>query len=93
MIRLIALAFLVACGSVSRSQHDAAAQDDAAIDSSPQDMPPDAAQRRSTSELVGGGARMTGATYTFEIQVGHSAQQSKIVGPTFRLEGNAAVKP
>lgn len=99
MARLIALALLVvaACGDVSREQHDAAVVHDAAIDTSqpppPIDASPDAAPPKEAREFVSGSARMMSATYTFEIQVGHDAQQGKIAGPTYKLEGNAAVKP
>lgn len=97
MVRLIALALLVvaACSNVTREQHDAAVVYDAAIDTSQPPPPIDAspAPPKEAREFVSGGARMMSATYTFEIQVGHDVQQGKIAGPTYKLEGNAAVKP
>lgn len=99
MARWIAVALFVVsgCGSVAPAQHDAgapndaAAPGDAAIDSPI--TPPDAAVLREAREIVSGGARMTGATYTLDIQVGHDVPQNPIAGPTYQLEGNAAVTP
>jgi len=100
MIRLIALGVLVvgACGNVSRGQHDAEAPRDAAGDvtvpiDALSDASPDAPPLRQAREFVSGGTRMMGRTYTFDVQIGHAPQQSKIAGPTYKLEGNAAVKP
>ena len=96
MVRLIALVlFVAACGSVSPQQHDAGGRDGGEIDgaSAPPDAAPDAPPLREARELVSGGTRMTGATYTFEVQLGHGTPQNKIAGPTYKLEGNAAVKP
>ena len=79
MLRLMTLALLViaACGNVTRNSDEVA--HDAAI--------------RESRELVNGSARMSGATYTFDLQVGHGMQQKKTMGSTYRFEGNAAVKP
>jgi len=96
MARLIRLTLIVAaaCGNVARNQDDAAVPHDAAVDSSkPLDAPADSAPLHEAREFVSGGTRMTGATYTLDVQVGHAAQQSKITGPTYKLEGAAAVKP
>lgn len=99
MVRLMKFALVVvvaACGRVSQQQQDAAVIHDAAIDSPnlpPVDASPDAPPLRESRELVTGGTRMIGATYTFDIQVGHGMQQSKAAGPTYRFEANAAVKP
>jgi hypothetical protein len=97
MVRLIALALLViaACGNITPHKpddaaipHDAA---DAAIDNP--DASPDSAPLKEAREFVSGGTRMTGATYTLEVQVGHDVQPGKIMSSTYQLEGNAAVKP
>jgi hypothetical protein len=77
---------IVACGNIASSgQHEVI--HDAAIDT--QELPP----LREARELVSGGTRMTGATYTFDIQVGHAVQQGKAAGATYQFETNAAVKP
>jgi len=93
MVRWMAVALFVVsgCGNVARTQHDAGPPDDATIDSP--SAPPDAAMLREAREIVSGGARMTGATYTLDIQVGHGIPQNAIASPTYQLEGNAAVKP
>lgn len=92
MVRWIALILwcAAACGSISPSTpHDAGI--DMAVDSpSPPIIPP---PLREAREFVGGGARMTGGAYTFDIQIGHAMQQGKASGATYKLEGNAAVKP
>ena len=97
MIRLmmIVLIFVAACGDVSRQQHDAAVIHDAAPDSlqPPGDAIIDASPLQEAREFVNAGARITGPTYTFEIQMGHAAQQSSVTGSTYKLEGNAAIKP
>jgi len=99
MVRLMmsVVVILAACGNVSRQQYDAAVVYDAAIDS-PQPPPPsdamlDAPPLKEARELVSGGTRMTSATYTFDIQVGHGMQQGKAAAATYQFEGNAAVKP
>jgi hypothetical protein len=98
MVRLVTLALLAvaACGNIGRNQnrYDAAGPQDSGIDSAePVDAPPDSAPLREAREFVSGGMRMTGTTYTFDVQLGHVVQQSKTVGPTYQFEGNAAVKP
>lgn len=96
MVRLMTLALFVAaaCGNIAPKQNDAAGPYDAAIDSpNPIDPPPDSAPLKEAREFASGSTRMAGATYTFDVQVGHSVQQGKIMGPTYKLEGNAAVKP
>lgn len=99
MVRLIVPTLLVvsACGNVARNRDAATVPYDAAIDTPAKiDAPPDSAPLPpppEAREFVSGGTRMTGATYTFDVQVGHGVQQGKITGPTYKLEGNAAVKP
>ncbi|MGH9886843.1 MAG: hypothetical protein ACREBE_15035 [bacterium] len=86
-----ALFVISGCGNVARTQHDAGAPDDAAIDSPI--APPDTVVLREAREIVSGSTRMAGATYTLDIEVGHGVSQSAIAGATYQLEGNAAVKP
>jgi hypothetical protein len=105
---LIAILLLgAACGDVTRAsdggpaqedaRHDAAivipddaAVSDAPIADAPTITPPPPGQSR---ELVSGGRRMSGPTYTFDVQLGHAIEQSQMQGPTYTFEGNAAVKP
>ncbi|HEX3479605.1 MAG TPA: hypothetical protein VHT91_31495, partial [Kofleriaceae bacterium] len=73
-----------ACGSISNPKSDPGVGHDAGIDEPP---------LREARELVNGAARMTGTTYTFDLQIGHAVQQGKAAGATYQLESNAAVKP
>jgi hypothetical protein len=83
--RLIALVLFVitACGNIIRKDPD---------DAGGYDAMPDVAQLREARELVNG-VRMSSTTYTLDVQIGHPIQQTKITGPTYQLEPNAAVKP
>ncbi|MBK9035837.1 MAG: hypothetical protein IPL61_32080 [Myxococcales bacterium] len=60
---------------------------DAAPDATPQ--PPPTASRA----LVTGAGRMTSATYTFEVELGHPVDQRPARGATVTLEGNTAIEP
>jgi hypothetical protein len=98
MARLACVLLVLAagCGNITRKGEDAGIRDDAAVHDAPADAPVDAEvveASREGRELVGGGAKLTGATYTFEVQVGHGISQIKVMGATHTLEGNAAVKP
>jgi hypothetical protein len=97
MVRLImwALLCVAACGNVSRGQDDAGMVYDAAIDtpSPPSDAAQDAAPLKEARELVSGGARTMSATYTLDVEVGHGAQQGRSTSPSYKLEGNTAVRP
>ena len=79
MVRLTALVLFVAaaCGNIYRN------------DPVP---PPDAAQLHEAREFVGG-ARMKGATYTFEVEIGHAVQQGKAAGATYQFQASPAVMP
>ena len=90
-MRLIALVLLAAaCGNISRQNpHDAGAPPEGGAPP----PPPDAAVLREAREFVTGGARMSGATYTLDVQIGHAIQQSKTSGASFQFNPNAAVKP
>ena len=68
--------------------HNDARPPDARLE--PDAAPPPPGQSR---EIVGGGTRMSSATYTFDIEVGHGLPQVRLQGATYSLEGNAAVKP
>ena len=100
MTRWVAvLVFVAGCGNITRKQDDAGVPKDGQIDAmidaavAPPDGPPDAPPPKESREVVNGGTAMSGTTYTLEAQVGHPLQQSEATGPTYRLEGNAAVKP
>jgi hypothetical protein len=56
------------------------------------DVKPSEPPKRSL-EVTSGGGRLTSATYTFEVQVGHPLGQATVRGSTFTLDGNAAVRP
>jgi hypothetical protein len=97
MLRMTALILFVvaACGNIHRREPD-----DAGLSEPPPDVidamidaMPDAALLHEAREFVTGGVRMSGPTYTFDVQVGHSVQQGNVAGPTYQLETNAAVKP
>jgi hypothetical protein len=82
---------LGACSDITREQPDAPVQPpvDGSVDTpAPPLIPP-----REAREIVNGGGRLTGTTYTLDVQIGHSVQQSKATSTTYTFEGNAAVKP
>jgi hypothetical protein len=90
------LALLVAaCGSTSRPF------DDGGVDPPDDAMPfdaevPDAVPQlppTPSREFVGGAGRVSGATYTFDVEIGHPIGQQPASGATYTMEGNAAVKP
>jgi hypothetical protein len=97
--KLVLLVCVSACGNITRKQDDAgvtpddgrlidaAVATDAMTDAAPA-LPPSEAR-----EIVPGGARMTGPTYTFDVQLGHGTAQVKSSGSTYSIEGNTGVKP
>jgi hypothetical protein len=89
MVRLIALVLFVAaaCGNINRKDPY-----DAGVSEPPPPLP-DAAQLHEAREFVSGGARMSSATYTFDVQVGHAVQQGKASGATYQFQASPAVKP
>lgn len=96
MIRFIGLVLLgnAACGNISRKSDDDGAPHDATIIDTDGPTMPDAPPMVGQSrEVVSGARRVSGPTYTFDIEIGHPFQQKKITGTTYTLEGNAAVKP
>jgi hypothetical protein len=93
---VVLLLTTVACGNITRKQEDGGiVPDDAAVDDAviTPDAPDEVAAPTESREVVSGGAKLTGATYTFEVQVGHGIDQRPATGATYTLEGNAAVKP
>lgn len=91
----VLLLALAACGNITRKTGDDAGirEDagpaDAGVDAPMIDAPPPTPAR----EVVGGAGRMTGTTYTLDVEVGHPISQNKASGATYTIEGNAAVKP
>jgi hypothetical protein len=92
---------LAGCGNITRKQDDAGVapddmrmidagsntNDDAMTDAM-MALPPSEAR-----EIGPGGARMSGATYTFDVQLGHGTAQVKAAGTTYSIEGNTGIKP
>lgn len=92
----VALLAAAACGSVS-SNKDAGPPDDAPVDTpidTPIDVPDrvDAGLAPPGAEFNASGGRMTGGTFSMDVQLGHPIGQQRITGPTLRLEGNAPIK-
>ena len=88
-LALLTLLGLSACGNITRKGDDGGVpKDTTSIDGSP-----DAQMVGQSREVVSGAGRMTGATYTLDVEVGHPISQKKISSATYTLEGNAAVKP
>lgn len=97
------LVAVAACGQV-KAKPDAAlpidASVDAAVDAGPDasidaavDAGVDAAATPPGQETTTAGARLSSPTYTLDVQVGHPIDQGEARGSTFRVEGNAPVKP
>jgi hypothetical protein len=97
MVRIVCLSIVVlvaGCGSVKRPfKEDAGVKDDAAIDAAIDAPPPDALLSPPSQEITGGAGRAAGPTYTIDVQLGHPVSQQPASGTTYRLEGNAAIKP
>ena len=94
LVPLLAVALLAAaaCGNISRNgPYDAGATEPPTLP--PDAALPDAAVLHEAREFTSGGARMSSATYTFDVQIGHPVQQIRATGPTYQLESSAAVKP
>ena len=94
MTSLLILVALVACGPVTRPGHGA--PDDAPTDTAVPDVPPDIPEQpppTPSRDLVGGAGRLSSATYTFDIEIGHPISQQPASGATYTIEGNAAIKP
>lgn len=43
--------------------------------------------------LGGGVGRLTSTTYRLDVEIGHSFNQQRVTGTSYRIEGNAASKP
>jgi hypothetical protein len=101
MARLACLSLLcalAACGSASRPFDDANNGPPDANNGPPDansDVPDAMPQTAATPsrEIVNGAGRVSGATYTFDVEIGQPLGQQPVTGSTYTLEGNAAVKP
>lgn len=95
---------LAACGSVKPMSPDGGSDDaggidapdvvdidagtDANVDAGIDAPPPPPGQ-----ELTSSGGRVTGATFTLDVQLGHPVDQRQLDGSAFRLEANTPIKP
>ena len=97
---LLVLAVAAAgCGNITRKSDDGGVRDDGrvidarVIDAGMNDGPPADAAVTPSSEIVSGAGRATSSTYTIDVQIGHPVGHKPVSGATYKLEGNAAVKP
>jgi hypothetical protein len=44
-------------------------------------------------EFTGAGGRITGPTFSMDVQLGHPIGQQQVQGSTYRLEANTPIKP
>jgi hypothetical protein len=94
---IVIVAALAGCGNITRKQDDAGVTRDdmRMIDGTTSDAMSDALTLPPSEarEIGPGGARMTGPTYTFDVQLGHGTAQVKSAGTTYSIEGNTGIKP
>ena len=86
---------LAACGNITRKQQDAGVDPpddvrpiDAMIDA-PMVQPPPTPAR----DIVGGAGRLTGTTFTMDVEIGIPFQPQKASGTTHTIQPNTAVQP
>lgn len=98
MVRGIAAALLcfgLACGTVSRASDAGTATGDAASGDggvvTTNDAGSQIAPKPSNSEVTSSGTRVSGATYSLEVQVGHSFHQAPATGTEHEVRGGAAI--
>ena len=84
-MRIVCLLVIVVtgCGPVKRPFDDAAAPDAAVPATTP----------TPAWALVNAAGRLTGTTFTFEVEIGHPIGQQSVKSATYTLQGNVAVKP
>lgn len=99
----VLLAALAACGNV-KNNPDAPpppidAQDtdaqaiDAGVDAMNIDARIDAPPPLPGQEFNGASGRLTGPTFTMDVQLGHPTGQQQVQSGTYRLEANTPIKP
>jgi len=81
---------LIACGKTNHL-YDAGTTDANSVDALV--LPPDARPPLPAYEVTGGAAKVSGAKYKADVQIGHGADQRPATGASHVVEGNAAVKP
>jgi hypothetical protein len=91
---LLVAAAAAACGSVRAEPDPDAAPPptDVAVDAGIEtdvDAPPPSPGQALTSA----GGRVTGATFTMDVQLGHSHGQNPMTAATYRLEASTPVEP
>jgi len=90
---LVLIVCATACGNITRKSDDGGVPKDGPPDGKPPiDAMADAPVGQSR-EIVSGAKHLSGPTYKFDVEIGHSVSQRKITGATYKLEGNASVKP
>ncbi len=90
---------LAACGNITRKSHDGGVQGDgsATTDAATTDGPvqQDAMVQLPATparEVVGGAGRMTGTTYTLDVEVGMPMPPQKTVGAIHTVQPNTAIQ-
>jgi hypothetical protein len=85
---------LAACGNIARNQHDAGngQHDDAAMKDSGDHDAMGQLPATPARETVGGAGRMTGATYTLDVEVGMPMPPQKATGAIHTIQPNTAVQ-
>ncbi|MBV8757793.1 MAG: hypothetical protein JO257_10970 [Deltaproteobacteria bacterium] len=86
---------LAACGNIARNQRDAGNEPDDALthdgtagsDAMVSQLPPTPAR-----EAIGGGGRLTGTTYTLDVEIGVPMAPQKLTGAVHTLQPNTAVQ-
>jgi hypothetical protein len=96
------LSYAAACGSVAPAadagpnDSDAAPTIDAGMPAdasmNPDAMPPVTSAPPAT-DLTSGGGKLSGTTYSMDVQLGHPFMQGKVTGGGKTVEGGAAIKP
>jgi hypothetical protein len=87
---LLTVFAVAACGDITRPGQGN--RDDAAVPDAPPDVPEQPPPTPSR-DLVGGAGRLSGATFTLEVEIGHPISQEPARGTTYTIQGNAAIKP
>ncbi len=74
------LVLLAACGSVKRQPGEDAG-------------PPGNSPPVPSSGIISGAGRLTSATFTLDVEIGHLVSQQPATSSTYRIEGNSAIRP
>jgi len=85
-----------ACGNITRKSHDAGVPSDASDAGVKDGMDIDAFVQPPPTparEVINAAGRMTGATYTLDVEIGVPFQPQKATGGTYTIQPNTAVQP